>query len=70
MATPKEILKEAITLSPSQKAELIDNLLSSLDSPDREIDELWSKEVESRIDAYERGEIKTVILEKVLKRYK
>lgn len=70
MATPKEILKEAITLNPSQKAELIDNLLSSLDSPDREIDELWAKEVEDRIDAYERGEIKTVTLEKVLKRYK
>ena len=53
-------MKEAITLNPSQKAELIDDLLSSLDSPDREIDELWAKEVEGRIDAYERGEIKAV----------
>ncbi len=70
MAAPKKILKEALTLKPSQKAELIDKLLSSLDQPDREIDELWAKEAESRIDAYERGKIKAVALEKVLEKYK
>lgn len=66
----KKILKQALTLKPAQKAELIDKLLSSLDQPDREIDELWAKEAESRIDAYERGKIKAVALEKVLEKYK
>ena len=70
MVTPNRILKEALTLKPAQKAELIDKLLSSLDQPDREIDELWAKEAENRIDAYERGKIKAVALEKVLERYK
>ena len=70
MVAPNEVLKEALGLKPAQKAELIDNLLSSLDKPDREIDELWAKEAESRIDAYERGKIKAVTLEKVLKKYK
>ncbi|MFX0202306.1 MAG: addiction module protein [Candidatus Hodarchaeota archaeon] len=34
------------------------------------MDELWAKEAESRIDAYERGELKAVALEKVLEKYK
>lgn len=70
MTAEDEILKEALTLKPAQKAELIDKLLSSLDKPDRDIDELWAKEAESRIDGYERGQIKAVALEKVLERYK
>lgn len=70
MAVPDEILKAALTLRPEQKAELVDKLLSSLDGPDKEIDELWAKEAESRIDAYEQGKIKAVALEKVLEKYK
>jgi hypothetical protein len=49
---------------------LIDNLLSCLDKPDKDIDELWAKEAEGRIDAYEKGKIKAVTLERVLKKYK
>ena len=70
MATPNQVLKEALALKPSQKAELIDKLLSSLDEPDKGIDALWASEAERRIDAYEGGEIKAVSLEKVLEKYK
>jgi putative addiction module component (TIGR02574 family) len=70
MADPNEILKEALALKPAQKAELIDKLLSSLDKPDKDIDDLWAKEAESRIDAHEQGKIKAVALEKVLRKYR
>ena len=70
MSIPNEILKEALMLKPAQKAELIDRLLSSLEKPDSTIDELWAKEAENRIDAYEKGDIKAVTLEKVLEKYK
>jgi putative addiction module component (TIGR02574 family) len=70
MPVPDEILKDVLTLKPEQKAELVDRLLSSLDRPDNEIDELWAKEAESRIDAYEQGKIKAVALENVLEKYK
>jgi len=70
MAAINEILKVALTLKPAQKAELIDKLLSSLDVPDKEIDELWAKEAEDRLDAYEQGKIKAVGLEKVLEKYR
>lgn len=70
MSATNKILKEALTLTPAQKAELIDKLLSTLDEPDREIEELWAKEAESRIDAYEQGKMKAVTLETVLKKYR
>jgi putative addiction module component (TIGR02574 family) len=70
MATTSKFLKQALTLKPTEKAELIDKLLSSLDNPDAELEGLWAKEAENRIDAYERGAIKAVTLEKVLERYK
>jgi putative addiction module component (TIGR02574 family) len=68
MSIRDSILKEALTLKPSQKAELLDKLLSSLDKPDGAIDKLWAKEVEDRIDAYDRGEIKAFTLERVFKK--
>lgn len=70
MATQNKILKDALSLRPAERAELIDKLLSSLDVADTELDKLWTKEAEGRIDAYERGEIKAVTLKKVLERYK
>jgi putative addiction module component (TIGR02574 family) len=70
MAAPSKVLKEALALKPLQKAELIDKLLSSLDESDKEIDKIWAKEAESRIDAYEGGETKAISLEEVLEKYR
>ena len=70
MDLANDLLKEVLTLKPSQKAELIDKLLSSLDKPDDEIDELWAKEAEDRIDAFDKGKIKAIPLEKILEKYK
>ena len=70
MATTDKILKDASTLSPYEKAQLIDKLISTLDKSDKEIDELWAKEAEDRIDAYVKGKIKAISLEKVLQKYR
>jgi addiction module HigA family antidote len=70
MTTTDNIIREALTLRPSEKAKLIDRLISSLDKPDKEIDELWVKEVEDRIDAYDQGKLKAISLEKVLQKYR
>ena len=70
MDSTDNVFKEALTLKPSQKAQLIDKLLSSLDKSDREIDEMWAREAEDRIDAYDLGKIKAISLEKVLKKYR
>jgi putative addiction module component (TIGR02574 family) len=70
MTTTENILKEALMLKPFEKAQLIDKLISSLDKSDKEIDELWAKEAEDRIDAYDQGKIKAISLENVLQKYK
>ena len=61
-----EILNEALSLPPTERAEIAERLLSSLDIPDRQrIDALWAREAEDRLDAYERGEIKAIPAEHV-----
>lgn len=70
MVLPERVLKEVLSLKPAQKAALVDALLASLDVAGSEIEELWAKEAESRIDAYEQGELKAVSLEEVLQRYR
>ncbi len=52
----KQILKKALSLSPIERAELIEKLFDSFEFSDREsIDSLWADEAEKRIDAFERG---------------
>ena len=55
MTKKDKLLKEALVLPIQEKSELIEQLIKSLDEPDPAIDELWKKEAEARIDAYERG---------------
>lgn len=65
----KKILAEALELSSMERAALVEEILSSFDFPMRqEIDALWVKEVEDRIDAYERGELRASPAEAVFDR--
>jgi putative addiction module component (TIGR02574 family) len=70
MTSTDNIFEKVSSLSPFEKAQLIDKLISSLDKPDKEIDKLWVKEAEDRIDAYDQGKLKAVSLEKVLQKYR
>lgn len=70
MAVSKDLTEKVLSLRPLEKADLVDRLLSSLDQPDEAITEMWAKEAESRLDAYEHGKLKAVSLEKVLSKYK
>lgn len=69
MATREQIVKEALALSPKERAEVIEALLSSLDEADNALDAAWAKEAESRLDAYDRGELKSIPLEEVIAKY-
>jgi putative addiction module component (TIGR02574 family) len=56
-----ELLEAALNLPPEERAQMAERLLTSLEVPsDERIDELWAEEAEDRLDAYERGEIKTI----------
>ena len=52
----QQVYETAIHLPPVERAELVEQILSSFDFPSRhEIDSLWAKEAEDRIDAYDQG---------------
>jgi putative addiction module component (TIGR02574 family) len=71
MTERTRVLGEAARqLSPAERIELVDDILSSLDAPDAEIDALWAKEAEERLAAYRRGEMKALSLEDVLAKYR
>ena len=57
----QQVLEKAIHLPPVERAELVEQILSSFDRHSREeIDALWAKEAEDRIDAYDQGKIKAI----------
>jgi putative addiction module component (TIGR02574 family) len=70
MAVTDNILREILTLTPLERARLIEKLIASLDEPDKEIDELWAKEAEERINAYDLGRIKAFSLDEILRRHR
>ena len=65
MNSVKELLKEAIKLKPKDRALLIEGLVNSIDAPDKNIDDLWIKEAEIRLQLHRRGKLKGVPYNKV-----
>ena len=64
-----KVVSDALSLPPRSRAKLAEQLLESLDDPkQKEIDRLWADEVEDRIDAYERGELKAIPGQEVFRR--
>ncbi len=57
-AAAQQVLRDAMGLTPMERAELIDALLRSFDPKVEEgIADAWKAEAESRIDAFDAGEL-------------
>lgn len=64
----KKFLEEALLLPVGDRAELVEYLLQSLNSPtQKEIDDLWASEAERRIVEYDGGKIESFDGELVIK---
>lgn len=63
----KDILELAMKLKPEEKFLLIENILKSLDEPDKNMDEIWAEEAEKRLKAYREGKLKSIPYEEVFK---
>lgn len=64
-----KVVNDALSLPPRSRAKLAEKLLESLDDPkQKEIDRLWADEVEDRIDAYEKGDLKAIPGREVFRR--
>ena len=53
----QQLFEQVLTLPMADRAVLAEQLLASLDQPDRRLDELLINEVERRIDAFDKGEM-------------
>ena len=63
------VLHDALALSRQERAELVEQLLGSLTTPEtRARDERWAAEAEARVTAFERGELATVPAAEVFSR--
>ncbi len=63
------ILDQALELNSTERAVVAEKLLFSLDSPDSKIDAIWANEADSRIEAYNKGEIEAISSEEVFAKY-
>jgi putative addiction module component (TIGR02574 family) len=66
----QRLLQEALSLSPTDRALLIDALVSTLDQADPSIDQLWAQEAENRLNAYQAGELEVIASEVVFEELK
>jgi putative addiction module component (TIGR02574 family) len=66
MSVSLKELEEQIRLLPAEdRARLIEILLESLHSPDSEIEAEWTREIEERVAAFDRGEVPAYAAEDV-----
>jgi putative addiction module component (TIGR02574 family) len=61
----EELASLAAKLPASERLQLVESILATLDKPDPEIAAAWADEAEDRLAAYKRGEIRTVSEEEV-----
>ncbi len=65
--TVEAITSAALALPPESRAALAETLLASLEPIDIKYREEWEKEIEDRIDAYRRGEMKLIPRDEVMR---
>ena len=66
----KELVQDALALSTNERVALVEQLLQSLDAPNEAINEVWAKEADARVSAYENSQIGSKPSHEVLKKYK
>jgi len=67
MVKTSKLISEIESLPIDQKTQIVDKILNSLNPGRKEIDELWSREAERRVEEIKLGKVKTIPGEQVLK---
>jgi putative addiction module component (TIGR02574 family) len=65
-----KLLSEIRALPEEDKLRILDLILTDLDKPDPEIDQVWANEARKRWLAYKAGRLTTVSYEELMDRYK
>ena len=70
MTNSDKIINQALELSLDERVHVIDTLLASLEGIDEQNEILCVNEVEDRLDAFDKGEMKALPVEEVLRKYR
>jgi len=70
MLAIEQILTEISPMKAIEKIKLVDEILSSLNQPNPKMDEIWAKEAEDRLKAYNDGSISSISAQKVFDKYR
>ncbi|MGB9498733.1 MAG: addiction module protein [Dissulfuribacterales bacterium] len=65
MENSESLLKKALHLKPKERFLLIDELIRSIDEPNKKIDEMWVKEASRRLQAHREGKTKGIPFKEV-----
>ena len=70
MATHADkLVTEIRALPDEEKLRLLDAILTDLDKPDQEIDQVWAEEARKRWNSYKAGRLQTVSYEELMRKY-
>ena len=67
MIKTDKLISEAMSLPVDVRTLLVNKLLESLNPAKKEIDELWAKEAEKRVEDIRTGKVKTIPGEEVFR---
>jgi putative addiction module component (TIGR02574 family) len=68
--TAEKLASEISSLTDIEKLRLVDAILTELDRPDQNIDDIWAEEAVLRWDAYKVGKIPTVSYREVMEKHR
>lgn len=63
----QEIIEQALKLKATERFEIVEQILQSLDKPDQEIERIWADEAERRLQIYDAGQVQGIPLDEALK---
>ena len=64
----KNIIQNALNLSPAERLFIIETLSKSLSEPGKEIDKYWKEEVEKRYEEFLNGKRKSIPYKEIFKK--
>jgi Putative addiction module component len=70
MKTKDDIIHDASNLDPEDRAIVIDTLLKTLNTPDPDIDQVWSEESQKRLQELRSGQTVSIPAEEVFSKIK
>ena len=64
-----KLVTEIRALPDEEKLRVLDAILTDLDKPDEEIDQVWAEEARKRWSSYKAGDLQTVSYEELMRKY-